>query len=448
MANYANLISAIQTVITENGNNEITGPLLQQTLVSIINALGSGYQFIGIATPSTTPGTPDQKVFYIGASGTYPNFGPAVIPDGNLAVFYYDSSWHYGTVAFPIGDGAVTTPKIADGAVTTPKIANGSVTQQKLASALLQLIVMLEDNNDADLDIKDDYGYVLARFSDGHFRTKYFNTLNAITKSIIDFANNQSADLDIKDENNNILARFSNGHFRVKNFNSADIGKTQWYGKIWAGFGTSITDISRKGKYPTYLAQLSGMSFVNHGHSGGGITSYSDQTIYNDVMTANLAGFDLITLEVGANDGSAPLGTVYDGLSGSDVQDNSTFCGALNKCIRHLQANSNAQIVVMCSPNARYQLNTPSNQYDGDETSGPDNHTTLERNLAIQKVCMLNSCWFIPAGAMDGFGYARMNASNNLVDDNIHHTNLGGYNFAQAIWAFLKNIPLFYQSID
>lgn len=113
MANYATLIAAIQSVITQNGNNEITGPILQQTLISVVNSLGSGYQFIGIATPETTPGTPDQKVFYIGASGTYPNFGPAVIPDGNLAVFYYDSSWHYGTVAFPIGDGSVTEPKLA-----------------------------------------------------------------------------------------------------------------------------------------------------------------------------------------------------------------------------------------------------------------------------------------------------------------------------------------------
>lgn len=265
---------------------------------------------------------------------------------------------------------------------------------------------------------------------------------------MIDFANNQSADLDIKDENNNVLVRFANGHIRTKYFDSSETLKNHWNGKLWFGFGTSITNTANEGKYPTYLAQLSGLIFSNHGHSGGGITSYSDQSIYNDIMSANLAGADLITLEVGANDGSAPLGTVYDGLSESTVQDNSTFCGALNKCIRHLQANSNAQVVVMCSPSGRYQRTNPSNIYDGDETSGPDNHTTLDRNIAIQKVCMLNSCWFIPAGAMDGFGYARMNASNNYNTDNVHHTALGGYNFAQAIWAFLKNIPLFYQSIN
>jgi hypothetical protein len=60
---------------------------------------------------------------------------------------------------------------------------------------------------------------------------------------------------------------------------------------------------------------------------------------------------------------------------------------------------------------------------------------------------MLNAVYFIPAGSMDGMGYARMNASNAYNVDNIHHTNLGGYNFAQAIWSQLKNIPLFYTEI-
>lgn len=113
MANYNNLISAIQSVITQNGNNEITGNLLQQTLVAMIGALGGGYQFGGIATPETTPGTPDEKIFYLGSSGTYPNFGPAVIPSGNMGVFFYDTSWHVGTIAFPIGEGTITRTNLA-----------------------------------------------------------------------------------------------------------------------------------------------------------------------------------------------------------------------------------------------------------------------------------------------------------------------------------------------
>ena len=115
MANYANLISAIRTAVNwDNNNNEISGNDILTILLSIINnTVVAGYQFIGIATPSTNPGTPDQRVFYIGGAGTYPNFGAAVIPIGNLAVFYYDSSWHYDSIVFPLGDGAVSESKLA-----------------------------------------------------------------------------------------------------------------------------------------------------------------------------------------------------------------------------------------------------------------------------------------------------------------------------------------------
>lgn len=224
-------------------------------------------------------------------------------------------------------------------------------------------------------------------------------------------------------------------------------GGRQWQGKKWYGFGTSITNTNSEGKYPTYLAQLSGMTFVNKGHSGGGITTSSDQSIYNDVMTSDLSDANLITLEVGANDASAPLGTPYDGLTGSTVTNNSTLCGALNKCLTHLLSTTTAQIVVINSPHGRYPYQQPNNPNNGNETYGSDNHTILERDEIMRKVCMLNSVYYIPASACDGMGYARMNANNNYNVDQIHQTNLGGYNFAQAIWSQLKNIPLFYTSI-
>ena len=76
MANYETLKSAIQQVVKTNGNNEITGALLRQSLLAMINSLGSGYQFMGVATPTTNPGTIDQKAFYIAnGTGTYTNFG-------------------------------------------------------------------------------------------------------------------------------------------------------------------------------------------------------------------------------------------------------------------------------------------------------------------------------------------------------------------------------------
>lgn len=100
MANYATLKAAIQQVIKTNGNNEITGALLQQSLLAMINALGSGYQYIGVATPSTDPGTPDQNVFYFAAqSGTYANFGSFTLASGEIAILKYNGSWQKETIA-------------------------------------------------------------------------------------------------------------------------------------------------------------------------------------------------------------------------------------------------------------------------------------------------------------------------------------------------------------
>ena len=57
--------------------------------------LNSGYQFMGVATPETNPGTPDQKVFYIAnGKGTYTNFGEISITEDEVVILYYDTAWH------------------------------------------------------------------------------------------------------------------------------------------------------------------------------------------------------------------------------------------------------------------------------------------------------------------------------------------------------------------
>lgn len=94
MANYATLKSAIQQAIKENHNNEITGNLLQQSLLAMINSLGVGYQYMGIATPTTNPGTPDQNVFYLASTaGTYTNFGGLSLADGEISILKYNGAW-------------------------------------------------------------------------------------------------------------------------------------------------------------------------------------------------------------------------------------------------------------------------------------------------------------------------------------------------------------------
>lgn len=94
MANYANLKSDIAGVIRTNNNEEITGDILQEQLLGMVDSLGAGFQYKGVATPTTAPGTPDENVFYIAATaGTYTNFGSLVVAEGEVAILKYNGSW-------------------------------------------------------------------------------------------------------------------------------------------------------------------------------------------------------------------------------------------------------------------------------------------------------------------------------------------------------------------
>ena len=87
MGNYEQLKQAVADVVKSNGNQEITGDILQNTLMTIISTVGSGATFAGFATPTTNPGTPDQNVFYIASEdGIYSNFGNVVL-ENEVAIF-------------------------------------------------------------------------------------------------------------------------------------------------------------------------------------------------------------------------------------------------------------------------------------------------------------------------------------------------------------------------
>ena len=70
-----------------------------KTIVGSINELkrlqDEGYLFKDVATPTTDPGIPKAKVFYIAnGKGTYTNFGGINVTEDEVVVLYWDSSWH------------------------------------------------------------------------------------------------------------------------------------------------------------------------------------------------------------------------------------------------------------------------------------------------------------------------------------------------------------------
>ena len=107
MGNYSNLKSTIDTNIKTNGNEEITGAILNSVLNSMVSSLGAGYQYMGVATTSTNPGTPDAKVFYLAYTpGTYTNFSGIEVT--GLCVLKYDTAWSKDDL--PSGGGGYVLP--------------------------------------------------------------------------------------------------------------------------------------------------------------------------------------------------------------------------------------------------------------------------------------------------------------------------------------------------
>lgn len=91
MANWSTLKAAIANIIKTNGNQEITGQLLQNVLNNIVNSVGENSTFAGIATPATNPGVPDGPVFYIATTvGVYANFDGVSVAGGEVVILQWN----------------------------------------------------------------------------------------------------------------------------------------------------------------------------------------------------------------------------------------------------------------------------------------------------------------------------------------------------------------------
>lgn len=96
MGNYEELKQAVVDVIKSNGNQEITGDILQSALLTIISTIGDNATFAGVADLQTNPGTPDQNIFWILAKkGTYNNFGGVNIKDKVVFAYNKNNVWNY-----------------------------------------------------------------------------------------------------------------------------------------------------------------------------------------------------------------------------------------------------------------------------------------------------------------------------------------------------------------
>ena len=147
MANWSNLKASVAEVIKTNGNQEITGQILQNALNSIISNLGENATFAGIATPMTNPGVPDGNVFYLANEiGEYSNFGGLILENTDLVILYnVSTNWHIEKLSY----GCLQD---FNGASTT-----SPVSQKGLLSIFKNIYRLLNGNNKVKLGaLKDD----------------------------------------------------------------------------------------------------------------------------------------------------------------------------------------------------------------------------------------------------------------------------------------------------
>lgn len=128
MANWIKLKKAIADVIKTNGNQEITGAIMQQTLMSIVDTVGGNAQFGGVAVPSTVPADTDGSLFYLASTqGTYPNFNNIEVDASEMAVFTKDAAGTWVATSLPIQHPTIKKPLLIGGNVAAITKGTGVV---------------------------------------------------------------------------------------------------------------------------------------------------------------------------------------------------------------------------------------------------------------------------------------------------------------------------------
>lgn len=213
-------------------------------------------------------------------------------PMGDVAVITPEQQAAFTMYSVPgqNTDGPMTQKAVTD---ALGNIAASSVSynnsQSGLASGNVQgaidymnsLTPSITDVLNTDLDISDEHGHILARFSEGEVKTKNFDSGETVVTEPISIA-----DIAIVDESGKILLYCKDGHIKTKNFDSY---KSKSKIKILA-IGNSWT-----GDAFNYLGVIMDEVLINNGvdihigfcYQGGG----SLQNHYNNLINNNTYTF-------------------------------------------------------------------------------------------------------------------------------------------------------------
>jgi len=187
MANYSGLRTTIDAGIRQNGNQEITGPLLNGVLNDMVSYLGMGYQFQGFVTPGMSGGSPDIRCFvFASEAGTYSGYGGYSVSAGETAVFYYDTTWHKESLAGGVNSVAGLTGDVA---------ASDLFTALGLGTAATRAVGAIENANTGLVTGGDVYSFVNSSVATATATFRGTNTTATTEASFLAWADGLTHDL-------------------------------------------------------------------------------------------------------------------------------------------------------------------------------------------------------------------------------------------------------------
>ena len=145
-----NLTPQIVAALLQDGTCKLTKAQMEAVVAPAVAALGKKYRFLGVAQPSTAPGSiPVPTLFVAVADGTYPSFSNQSVDGGDIAFFTSDDGGAWAlTLIVSGGAGYVKKSDI----VTS---VSGSSTNKQVPGAKLLYDNYVQKSDVATLEVSN-----------------------------------------------------------------------------------------------------------------------------------------------------------------------------------------------------------------------------------------------------------------------------------------------------
>ena len=154
---------------------------------------------------------------------------------------YISEVTEYDFAIMDVSGNAIVT--FTNGHIKTKNFDSRScVTQTHLSNVITTLLSELPglDDGDFDFGIKDEAGRYIVIFKNGHIKTKNFDSEN-INVNGIEVVDSAGSDLSFCDKNGNTVLEIKGGHIKTKNFDSRKLVNSKYDGKILSPYAIYTT---------------------------------------------------------------------------------------------------------------------------------------------------------------------------------------------------------------